>query len=71
MSTTAILFIAYLVTGLVLMVFAVASRGNRERTKGLDSLDNGDALDAGLMIFIALLWPVWLLMILSKKNPPS
>ncbi len=69
MSTPAILFGVYFGIGLLLMVVAVASPGKEKRTKGFESLGAGTGLDAGLMIFIALLWPVWLLTLLSKKEP--
>ncbi len=71
MSTPAILFSIYILAGLILMIFAVASPGKEKRTKGFASFGLGHGLDAGLMIFIALLWPVWLLAILAKKGPKA
>ena len=69
MSTPAILFSIYLLVGLILMIFAVATPGKEKRAKGFASLGAGDGFDAGLMIFVALLWPVWLLAMLGKKAP--
>jgi len=71
MSTPAILFSIYFLIGLILMIVAVASPGKEKRTKGFASLGAGDGLDAGLMIFVALLWPVWLLAMLAKKEPKA
>jgi hypothetical protein len=68
MSVPAILFLVYFVIGLLLMVVAVASRGKEKRTKGFEASGSGDAFDAGLMFFIALLWPLWLAS-LMKKDP--
>ena len=69
MSTPAILFSIYFVIGLVLMVVAVASPGKERRTKGFEDSGGGDAFDAGLLTFIALLWPIWLFTSLTKKDP--
>ena len=71
MSTPATLFSIYFVIGLLLMVVAVASPGKEKRTKGFGMFGTGDAFDAGLLIFIALLWPVWLLTSLGKKDPKA
>jgi len=69
MSTPAIAFSIYLLIGLLLMTVAVASPGKEKRTKGFELLGAGTGLDAGLLIFIAILWPVWLLAALAKKKP--
>lgn len=69
MSTPAIVFAACFGIGLILMVVAVAAPGKEKRTKGFQSLGAGTGFDAGLMIFVALLWPVWLLAMLAKKEP--
>jgi hypothetical protein len=69
MSTPATLFSIYLGIGLLLMIVAVASPGKEKRTKGSEGFGSGDAFDAGLLIFIALLWPFWLLSLLGKKDP--
>jgi hypothetical protein len=68
MSTPAILFLAYLLIGLLLMIAAIASPGKEKRTKGFESGGSGDAFDAGLLLFIAVLWPVWLLTSSLKKD---
>jgi hypothetical protein len=62
MSTPAILFSVYFFIGLLLVTVAVASPGNRKRTKRfrLFAIGGGDGFDAGLLIFIAVLWPIWL-----------
>ncbi len=70
MSTPAILFGIYLLIGLVLMVVAVAAPGKRERTKYVEPSaggGNGD-FDAGLLIIIALLWPLWLVSLFLQKD---
>lgn len=69
MSIPAILFLVYFVIGLLLMVVAVASPGKEKRTKGFEASGGGDAFDAGLLMFIALLWPLWLFTLLMKKDP--
>jgi hypothetical protein len=71
MSAPAILFSIYFAIGLLLMVIAVASPGKEKRTKGFWMFGTGDAPDAVLLIFIALLWPVWLLTSLTKKDPKA
>ena len=67
MSTPALLFACYFTIGLVLMIVAVATRGKEKRAQYLD-ISQGSPVDAGLMIFIVLLWPVWLLVSLSKYD---
>jgi hypothetical protein len=69
MSTPAILFSIYIGIGLLLMVVAVATPGKEKRTKGFEGFGVGGGFDAGLMIFIALLWPIWILSMLDKKEP--
>lgn len=64
-----LLSVIYFAIGLLLVVVAVASRGKEERTKGFEINDDGDGFDAGLLIFIALLWPAWLLASATKKDP--
>jgi hypothetical protein len=67
MSTAATLFGGYIGIGLILMVVAVAAPGKEKRTRSFEALGAGDGFDAGLMIFIALLWPIWLLVMLAKN----
>jgi len=69
MNLPATLFTVYMTIGLLLMVVAVASRGKEKRTKGFETAGSGDAFEAGLMFFIALLWPIWLFSSLLKKEP--
>ena len=69
MSTPAIAFSIYIFIGLFLMIVVVASPKKEKRTKGFESLGAGTGLDAGLLIFIAILWPVWLLAALANKKP--
>jgi len=68
MSTPAILFGIYIGIGLLLMIVAVAAPGKEKRTKGSEALGGGDGIDAALMIFIALLWPLWLGLLVSKQS---
>jgi hypothetical protein len=71
MSTPAVLFGIYIGVGLVLMIVAVATPGKEKRTKGFTPFSAGDAVDAALMLFIALLWPIWILSLIAKKEPPT
>lgn len=68
MSTPAILFGIYFGTGLLLMIVAVATPGKETRTKGFEGFGLGSGFDAGLLIFIALLWPLWLVSLLGKET---
>jgi hypothetical protein len=68
MSTPGILFSIYFFIGLLLMVVAVASRGKEKRTKDFAMFGSGGAPDAVLLLFIALLWPVWILALLGRKD---
>ena len=70
MSVPAMLFFAYFGVGLLLMTIAVATPGKEKRTKwwGGIAFITGDGFDAGLLIFIALLWPIWLIVILAKRS---
>jgi hypothetical protein len=52
------------------MVVAVATRGKERRAEYLDVSD-GSQVGAGLMIFIALLWPLWLIALLAKDDEPK
>jgi hypothetical protein len=70
-STPAVLFSIYLFIGLLLMVVAVAYPGRDKRTKGLEMGGDGDAFDAALLLFIALLWPIWLFTSLMRKDPKA
>jgi hypothetical protein len=68
MSIPTILFGIYFGIGLLLMIVAVAAPGKEERTKGFSPAGGGDSFDAALLIFIALLWPLWLVSLLSKES---
>jgi hypothetical protein len=70
MSAPSLLFACYFIIGLILMVVAVATRGKDRRAKYLDVSD-GSQVGAGLMIFIALLWPLWLIALLAKDDKPK
>ena len=50
------------------MIIAVAGPGKEKRTKGFAGFGTGDGFDMSIFIFIALLWPIWLLLGLSKKD---
>lgn len=71
MSTPAIFFGLYFGIGLLLMIVALATPGKEKRAKNLDVFGAYDGIDTGLLIFIALLWPIWLLSLLGKKEPPT
>ncbi len=67
MSAPATAFGIYFGIGLLLLTVAVASNKNRKRAQHLDLVSAGEELGAGYLIFIALLWPIWLLALLMKK----
>ena len=60
----------YVLLGMVSMVVAVAIRGKRERTKGFETA-GADESTAMLFLFVALLWPVWLLGLFFKNDDDS
>ena len=68
MSTPAILFSIYFAIGLLLMVVAVASPGKERRTRRFEPAGGGDGVDAALLIFIAVLWPLWIVGLFAKKE---
>jgi hypothetical protein len=68
MSTPAILFSIYFAIGLVLMIIALATSGKERRAKRFAPAGSGDITDAGLLIFVALLWPIWLISLLGKEE---
>jgi hypothetical protein len=68
MTTPATLLSLYLVVGLLLMTFAMASGAKRRRAATLDPLIDGTAPGAAALFFIALLWPIWLVVAFAKKN---
>ena len=70
MSVPELLFACYFIIGLVLMVVALATRGKERRAPYLDVSD-ASPLGAGLMIFIALLWPLWLITLITKDEGPK
>ncbi|MBL9208064.1 MAG: hypothetical protein JNN01_23465 [Opitutaceae bacterium] len=68
MNTPTLLFTLYLLIGLVLMIVAVASPGREKRARRFGTLGTGDGFDAGVLIFVALFWPVWLLVMLLRRG---
>ena len=70
MSTPAILFSIYFGLGMISMIIAVASPGKEERTKVFGPVGGTD-FDLAVLLFIALLWPLWILSLLGKKDPPA
>ena len=68
MSTPAIIFSVYFAIGLLLMVVAVAAPGKERRTKPFAAAGTGDGIDAALLIFIAVLWPVWVARLFTGKD---
>ena len=71
MSTQAKLFAAYFGIGLLLMVLAFISRRATRGLKTLDPLVDAGHIAAGMLIFIALLWPVWLVALMFQKDGDS
>ena len=70
MSIHTLLFAGYFFVGLLLMVVAVATCGRERRAELLDVSD-GTQVGAGLLVFIALLWPLWLIALLAKDDRPK
>jgi nitric oxide reductase large subunit len=68
MSAHTSLFAAYFGVGLLLMTVAVASRKAKSRLTPHDQPVDGGILTAALLILIALLWPIWLVVILFLKR---
>ena len=60
----------YVLLGMLFMVAVVVTRGKRERTKGFESA-GADESTAMLFLFVALLWPVWLLGLFFKNDDGS
>jgi hypothetical protein len=69
-SIPTLLFGAYFFIGIILMIVAVATRGKERRAPYLD-VSGGTLVDAALLIFIALLWPFWLIAWLAKDDKPN
>lgn len=67
MSTPAILLSVYFLVGLLLMSFAMVSRGKEKRGRDFDFV-TGEVTAAWLLVFIALLWPIWLIALISRKD---
>jgi hypothetical protein len=68
MSTPAKFFAAYFGIGMLLLLVAIISDKTRSRARTLEHIVDEVSVGAGLLIFIALLWPVWLVGILARKN---
>jgi hypothetical protein len=68
MSLPATIFAIYFGIGLLLMVVALVSSKTRDAGKALDPLVGADEISAGILIFIALLWPLWLFAALTKDE---
>ena len=66
MSAPATLFFIYFGIGMVLCIFAVALPGREKRTKAFSEGASGTPFDAGLLVFVALLWPIWVISLLGK-----
>jgi hypothetical protein len=49
------------------MIFAVASDKQRKLAKTLDPLVDAGGLSAVALLFVALLWPIWLIAKLTKE----
>ncbi|HEY0864889.1 MAG TPA: hypothetical protein VGD97_12355 [Lacunisphaera sp.] len=71
MSTPTVLFAIYFAIGLALMIIALALPGKWKRTKGFETstVGTGDPVDAVFLVFIALLWPIWVIGLFGKKDP--
>ncbi len=67
MPAGAVVFGVYLLVGMTCLIIAVASRGKQKRAAALDATD-GTELGAGMLLFAAVLWPVWLLIRLFRSR---
>lgn len=70
MSTSATLFAIYFFIGLTLLVVAIAVRSKERRAKDHGPLGASE-FDAAIVLFIALLWPLWLLWMVCKDKDSS
>jgi hypothetical protein len=72
MITAANLFGAYFSVGLLLMAVVVVSTKAKRRRLALETIAGADEISAAVLIFIALLWPIWLVYLLTKekRHPP-
>ena len=68
MSTTSKLIAVYSVIGLLLMTAQFAKEKKGHRSESLLPVADNDGFTAGLLIFVVLLWPVWLIVELTKDD---
>ncbi len=68
MSNAAIGFGIYFAIGLLLMIVVLATRAKEKGLAGFEVGGGGDVVDAWLLIFTVLLWPVWAIVWLTKKE---
>ena len=62
MNLSALLISAYFAIGLSLMIVTLDRTRREQRSKGVVAPGGGEPpIAVGRLIFIALLWPVWLL----------
>ena len=71
MSTPATVLVVYFAIGAFLMTVAIASSKRTGRSDTLLPAGGDDPVGAGLFIFVMLLWPIWLLVELSRKEEES
>jgi hypothetical protein len=68
MSNAATAFGIYFGIGLLLMILAIATRAKEKGLRGYPLAGGGDIGDAWLLVTIALAWPIWTLVWLTKKE---
>ena len=67
MGAGATWFGIYFGIGLILMILTLASHRGRKRAELFEPGGAGDELGAVFLIFVALLWPAWLIAMLTKR----
>lgn len=68
MTSAATAFGIYFGIGLLLMTLALVTRAKEKGLRGFESGGSGDAMEAWLLVLIAILWPIWVIVWIMKKE---
>ena len=76
MNLPALILSAYFAIGLSLMIVMLDRSGREQRARGEAGPEGRPRIEVGRLIFIALLWPIWLLFSRTRgrkrsKSPSS